>query len=466
MRKLLTKSIFFCCIGLFTGYVSVLGQEKAQDRRTWIDENATTTDDPRRIPQPPGQQGPEGTLVLTGGRIFDGTGGAVRNGTIVIDRNKIKEILPSGSTNWPRNAQVIDVAGKTIMPGLIALHEHMTEAGALSGPTVVSNEAINTLKSVERLRWYIEIGITSIRDLASRGDIPFRIKEFIAENRIPGPRVLPAGQIISSTGGHGNNGSHMNDPLVNAERAVDGPDEWRKAVREQFNKGADVIKLASHFSREEIGAAVEEAHALGMKVTVDAEAFYVQWAVEAGVDGIEHLQPRSEEAIRLMAEKGTESVPTIIPFMRDLNRAESQFGYPFIGGGPTNRYTVTKESVMELFRKQKSMGIKMGIGIDMGSNVISFPGSYITEMKYFVQGGYTIPEVLVAATKTGAEILDMDDKLGTLEPGKLADVLVVDGRPDVDLDDLANTDLVVRDGYIVVRDGRVFVPRHVPPGND
>ncbi len=250
MRELLAKSIFSCLIGLFTVYGSVLGQERAQDRRTWIDENANTTDDPRHIPKPPGQQGPESTLILTGGRIFDGTGAAVRNGTIVIDGNKIKDILPPGSTNLPRDAQVIDVAGKTIMQDLIALHEHMTEAGSLSGPTVVSNEAINTLKSVDRLRWYIECGVTSIRDFASHGDIPFRIKEFVAENRIPGTRVFPAGQIISSTGGHGNNGAHMNDPLVNAERAVDGPDEWRKAVLEQFNKGADVIKLASHFSQE------------------------------------------------------------------------------------------------------------------------------------------------------------------------------------------------------------------------
>ncbi len=452
--------MFLCLFGVFTLSGVVLGQERAQDRRAWIDENATTTDDPRRVPIAPGQQGPDGTLVLTGGRIFDGTGAPVQDGTIVIERNRITHILPPDSTDWPRDAQVIDVAGKTIMPGLIALHEHMTEAGPLSGPTVVSNEAINTLKSVERLRFYIESGVTSIRDLASHGDIPFRIKEFVSENRIPGPRVFPAGQIISSTGGHGNHGMHMNDPMVNAERAVDGAVAWRKAVREQFNKGADVIKLASHFSREEIEAAVEEAHALGLKVTVDAEAFYVQWAVEAGADCIEHLQPRSDEAIRLMAEKGTESVPTIFPFMRAQDREGGEFG------SPTNRYTVTRESIMELFRTQKRAGIRMGIGLDMGSNVNWLPNTYIQELKYFVQGGYSISEALVAATKTGAEILDMDDKLGTIAEGKLADVIVIDGRPENDLDDLANVDLVVRDGYIVVKDGRVFIPRHVPPGEE
>ncbi len=460
MMKVLTRSIFFCLIAIFTFNGLVLAQEKAQDRRTWIDENANTTDDPRRIPMPPGQNGPEGTLVITGGRIFDGTGAAVRNGSIVIERNKIKEILPPGSRAWHRDAHVIDVDGKTVMPGLISLHEHMTEAGRLSGPTVLSNEAINTLKSVERMRWYIESGITSIRDLASHGDIPFRIKEFASENRIPSPRVFPAGQQITSTGGHGTEGRHMDNPLVNAERAVDGPDEWRKAVREQFNKGAVLIKTASHFSRDEIKAAVEEAHALGMKVTTDSEAFYVQWAVEAGIDCIEHLQPRSEEAIRLMAENGTESVPTIMTFMRSQDEEGGEFG------GSTNRYTVTRESLMELFRKQKRAGIKMGIGIDEGMDVISFPNIYIEELEFFVEGGYTITEALVAATKTGAEILDMDDKLGTIEPGKLADIIVIDGRPDVNLGDLANTDMVIRDGYIVVDDSRIFVPRHVPPGQE
>ncbi len=460
MKHLPVKLMLLCFIGVFTLSGPALGQERAQDRRTWIDENTNTSDDPRRIPMPPGQKGPEGRLVITGGRIFDGTGAAVRNGIIVIERNIIKEILPSGSKAWPQDAQVIDVEGKTVMPGLISLHEHMTEAGHLSGPTVLTNEAINTLKSVERMRFYIESGITSIRDLASHGDIPFRIKEFVAENRIPGPRVFPAGQIITSTGGHGTEGRHMDNPLVNAERAVDGPDEWRKAIREQFNKGADLIKTASHFSRDEIAAAVEEAHALGMKVTTDSEAFYVQWAVEAGVDCVEHLQPRSEEAIRLMAEKGTESVPTIMTFMRSQDEEGGEFG------SPTNRYTVTRESMMELFRKQKRAGIKMGIGIDEGMDVISFSTIYIEELEFFVEGGYTIPEALIAATKTGAEILDMDDKLGTIEPGKLADVIVIDGRPDVNLGDLANTDMVIRDGYIVVKDGRIFVPRHVPPGNE
>ncbi len=459
MRKRPALFLQLALVGALTVSGVAQGQQSAQDRRMWIDSNARTTDDPRRIPIPPGPQGPEGTLVLTGGRIFDGTGAAVRPGTLVIERNRIAEILPAGSTDWPADAEVIDVGGKTILSGLIDIHTHISEAMPPldDGPTVISNEAIHTLHAVERMRFYIESGITTVRDLGSHGDIPFRLKDFVTQNRIPGPRLFAAGQEITGTGGHPAEGMHMNDPLVNAERTVDGADAWRKAVREQFNKGADLISVTNMFSREEITTAVEEAHALGIKVSVDAGVhswgsswatgmFYLEWAVEAGVDVVEHMAPRTDETIQLMAAKGIASSPT-------MRHAEAM------------DQITAGDSVMELFRRQKRAGIKMAIGTDEGGTD-GLPNSYIGQLHLFVEGGYTITEALVAATKTGAEILDMDDKLGTIEPGKLADITVFDGTPDVDLDDLANVNLVIRDGHVLVWEGRVFVPRHVSAGED
>jgi imidazolonepropionase-like amidohydrolase len=432
-------------------------QQKAQDRKKYLDPKTQVSDDPRRIVVKPGPRGPEGTLVLRNGRIFDGTGAPARAGTLVIERNKIATILPANSTDWPKDAQVIDVSGKTILPGLIDLHTHLTYPLNQEDFGVAMNDADATLRGVEKMRYFIESGITSVRDVGSKGDVPFRLKVWVAENRIPGPRVFPAGAFITGEGGH----STENTPdeligLMGATRLASGPDDWRQAVREQFHKGADVIKLGSHFSPEEVKAAVTEAHELGLKVTVDAETFYIQRAVEAGVDTIEHPLPRSEETIQLMAKKGTAADPTLIPYQIIFEEWGGYFG------STSRRFTFSKDANLEMLKRLRRAGIKCGVGTDLILHWYRYmPSPYIRELKNFVEAGWSVPEALVAATKTNAEILDMDDRLGTLQAGKLADVLVVDGKPDENLDDLAKVDMVIRDGYRVVEGGRLSVARHV-----
>jgi imidazolonepropionase-like amidohydrolase len=442
-----------CVAGLFA-----LPQERAQDKRKWIDPAKTqTTDDPRRIPIPSGPRGPEGTIVLKGGRVFDGTGAPARSATVVIERNHITKILPAGATDWPKDARVIDAAGKTVMPGLIDAHTHIGYTEPETPPLWDISEADGMLRAVERARFYLECGITSIRDVGTYHDVPFRLKDWAAQNRVPSPRVFPAGAFITAIGGHGAEGVDPDLKLPNSTRFAEGPDQWRQAVREQFNRGADLIKIGSHFSRDEVKAAVEEAHALGLKICADAETFYIQWAVEAGVDVIEHPLPRTDETIRLMAQKGTQAVPTIIPYAIIF---EDWGGYY---GSTSRRFTFSNEANLDVLKRMKTAGVKMGIGTDLVTNWFRrLPEPYIRELKYFVQAGYSVPEALVTATKTNAEILDMSDKLGTLEPGKLADVAVFDGKPDENLDDLTKVDIVIRDGYPVVMGGTVVVPRHVP----
>jgi len=441
---------------LLTLCVGAAGQEKAQDRRKFLDPSTPVSDDPRRVPVKPGPSGPDRVLVLRGGRIFDGTGAATREGTLVIERNKILKILPASSTAWPKNAEVVDVAGKTILPGLIDLHTHLTypltEGDALHAPS----EADATLRAVEKLRYFLESGITSVRDVGSQGDVTFRLKEWVRDNRLAGPRVFPAGQFITAEGGH----STENTPdewirWMGATRIASGPDDWRLAVREQFHRGADVIKLGSHFSLEEIKAAVEEAHELGLKVTVDAETFYIERAVEAGVDTVEHPLPRTDETIQLMANKGVAADPTLIPYQIIFDEWGGYFG------STSRRFTFSNEANLAMLKKLRRAGIKCGVGTDLILHWYRYlPGPYIRELKNFVSAGWSVPEALLAATKTNSEILDMDDRLGTLEPGKLADVLVVSGRPDENLDELAKVDLVIRDGYTVVEAGKATMPRH------
>jgi len=413
-------------------------------------------DDPRRVPVKPGPRGPEGTLVLRGGRIFDGTGVAAHEGTLVIERNKIARILPAGSTDWPKDAQITDVTGKTVLPGLIDLHTHLTYPLSETDFGVAMDESDATLRATEKLRYFLESGITSVRDVGSQGDVTFRLKAWVSENRIAGPRVFPAGAFITGEGGH----STENTPdevirMMGATRIASGPDDWRQAVREQFHKGADVIKLGSHFSVDEVRAAVQEAHELGLKVTVDAETFYIQRAVEAGADTIEHPLPRSEETIQLMAKKNVAANPTLIPYQIIFEEWSGYFG------STSRRFTFSKEANLSMLKRLKKAGIKCGVGTDLILHWYRYmPGPYIRELKNFVDAGWSVPEAIVAATKINSEILNMDDRLGTLQPGKLADVLVVNGKPDENLDDLAKVELVIRDGYQVVEGGRATLPRH------
>lgn len=443
-------------IGLCVLPHAVVGQRPG-DRRRFLDSATVLSDDPRWVPAPPVARGPEGTTVLRGGRIFDGTGAPAREGILVLERNKIKAVLPPGSTSWPKEARVIEVSGKTVLPGFFDLHTHLTYTTSTTAPALHADDADATLRAVERLRYFIESGITSVRDVASHGDIPFRLKEWVAQNRIVGPRVFAVGQLITATGGHGAEGLGPHSPLWRAVREASGPDEWREAVRSNFKRGADAIKIASHFSVEEAKAAVDEAHALGIKVTCDCETFYIDWAIEAGVDMIEHPLPRTDDAIQKMAQRGVESDPT----MAIVQLFFDSFGGYY--GSTSRRFTWDPVSSRGVVRKLRAAGIKMGVGLDLVFDFYRIlPEPFIRELEFFVEVGYTVPEALVAATKTSAELLNMGEKLGTLAPGKLADVVVVDGRPDVTLRDLAKIDMVFRDGYLVVQGGRSQLPPRMP----
>lgn len=436
---------------------ALIAQVPRTERRRWLDPNTPVTDDPRRIPVPGAVTAPQGTIVIRGGRIWDGTGAAARLGTLVITRNAIAAVLAPGSTSWPADAKIIDVAGKTVMPGLIDLHTHLDYRQTGNSETRAWSPTDGALRGVERLRYYIESGITTVRDVGSQGDTPFLLKQWVAEGRLAGPRVFAAGNVISGKGGHGAEVDLEQARPLPASREASGPDDWREAVREQFRKGADLIKVTSHFSEAEIRAAVEEAHELGLKVTADAETFYIERAVRAGVDMIEHPLPRTDETIRLMAERGVESDPTIVPYLIIFKLSNGYFG------STSRRFTFSHDANLAMAKKMKEAGVTLGIGTDLVFDWFEYlPWPYHEEIRHLMSLGYSLPEVLGIATRVNAKLLDMGDRLGTLEVGKLADVLVVSGNPDQRLEDLNNVDLVVRDGRIQVEGGRVVYPRHLP----
>jgi imidazolonepropionase-like amidohydrolase len=334
---------------------------------------------------------------------------------------------------------------------------HITYPDSTTPVDEQASEGAGVLRGLTNLRYFIESGFTTVRDMNGVLNAPFLLSEWMAADRAPGPRVFAAGHIITGTGGHA--ADRPISPIHSSAYAqeVDGSDAWRKAVRQNFKNGADVIKIASIFSPTEVRAAVEEAHALGLRVACDCETFYIKWAVEAGVDMIEHPLPRTDDTIRLMAEHHTDADPTLQVYQGLLDSAGGYYGVT------SRRFTLGSQQDFDVFKKMKAAGIRIGVGTDTIGNANAFtPNTYIAELKWFVKGGYTIPGALIAATRTNAEMLDIGDKLGTLQKGKLADLIVVDGKPDENLDDLQRIDMVVRDGRIMVDHGQIVIPRHIP----
>ena len=420
----------------------------------------TTTDDPRRVPIPPRDRSKDPVLVVRGGTLIDGTGAdPVPNAVIVLQGNRIVDVGPAGAVRLPAKAdRVIDVGGAWILPGLIDLHLHFTQQRGDDFQLYRDSPAAATIRGVLLASQLIDGGITTARDVGTLDDVALKIKEAAQRHMIDAPRVFWAGKLIGSRGGHGDeitetaSGRPRSLEGSGRHRVANGPADWRLAVREQIRMGADLIKLTAPFTKDEVAAAVDEAHMLGIRVTVDAFGDYVTWAAEAKIDAIEHPLAIPDAAIQAMVRNGTAFVPTMTAFYNP-----TKLGYPSAHIPPgafyftmSRRFSMTHEDNMETLRKARAAGVKVGIGTDIPfENDRRYPSDYFQELRFFKEAGYTNKEILMIATKNGGEILGIPDKLGTLEKGKLADVLVVDGDPLQDIESLRKTRLVIADGRVL-----------------
>lgn len=395
------------------------------------------TDKPQEKPEKPA------LVAVVGGTIIDGTGREpLPNGVIIIEGDKIKEVGPVGKVKIPKEAQKIDASGKWILPGFIDCHIHLTSETSDLEYYRDSN-SLATLRALQLMNMYLRCGVTAVRDVGSHVEAIQALVRAQRNGYLDSIRVYPCGNLITITGGHGY-GMH-------GSMAVDGPWEWRKAVRQMYAAGFKHIKISPQFTLEEARAAVEEAKMLGLHITAHGGGFsdtmpptMTKVAVQAGVECIEHLNEMDDEALDMMAQKGVFDVPTLMTYYASYQRND------------INRFLIEKRGWSmamheTLFRKAYARKIVMGIGTDAnGEYREMYPQIYFDEMKYFQRLGMNPMEVIVCATRNGARILGLEDELGTIEPGKAADLQILRADPLKSFDNLGKPEAVILRGKIYI----------------
>jgi imidazolonepropionase-like amidohydrolase len=375
--------------------------------------------------------------VFTGGRIFDGTGADPADADIAIEDGRILEVGRGLDAD-----EQVEVSGRAILPGLFDCHTHVMFSHIDFLKSMEEPFSYKFFDAARNLEATLRIGITTVRDAAGAD---MGVRQAVEDGLIRGPRMQISLAMISQTGGHGDTwmpcGGDM--PLFlpypgMPDGIVDGPEEMRKMVRELIRNGADVLKVATsggvlsprddpqhpHFRPEELEVLVTEAAAAGRWVMAHSHgAEATKHAVRAGIRSIEHGTFLDDEAVELMAKQGTYLVPTLLASIAVLEAVESGVKLP--------------ESVLEKeraligvpeasFRRAIAAGVKVAMGTDTG---VSPHGQNLRELELMVEYGMTPAQAIVATTKTAAELMGVDDRLGTLEPGKIADIVVLEGDP-------------------------------------
>ena len=385
-------------------------------------------------------------LVVTGARLIDGTGAPpVDDAVVVITGDRITAVGPRSRVKIPAAAEILDVKGKTVIPGLIDAHVHFSTPLRDADP--LGNSVTSAAyRSADFLRQCLLVGVTTVRDVASFGDSGILARQAFEDGILFGSRPIVSGMGVTSTGGHGTEG-HTEGMVLE----VDGPDGFRHGVRSQLKAGADIVKVLCPYTREEVAAAVDEAHHHEKFITVHPVIFrnqvdWVRWAVDAGADCLEHAYGIPDDQVRRIAEKKMYVVPTL-SVLRLL-------GHQYEARGAEWAWKVKKYFESEdIFKKLKAAGVRMAVGTDaINGNRREYPGLFFKEADEFVELGYTPMETIVAATKTGAEVSDAGDRLGTLEAGKLGDLVVLDKDPLADIANLRTAKIVIQAGRVVKRD--------------
>ena len=402
-----------------------------------------------------------GRLWLTGARLFDGTGAPLRESTAILVQDGIIRRVADAREQRPDGARLVDVGGRVLMPGLTDAHTHAS--GRIPHTAKGAEEPLPGIAAhflQAELRDYLRFGVTTIRVCGSQGQLPQQARQAMRYGAFRGPRLLTCGKIVSATAPGGRFYGDM-------YREADGPDDIRRAVREQIRAGADFVKVMTTGARSneledpeplqltepELAAVTDEAHRLGYRVAAHAEGLDgCAAAIRHGVDTIEHgmYLHRRPDLLAAMAAAGQVLVPTLSGYywMAGLGEAIDEATAQAHPDMPPVLAELAERNLREgaaTMRAAQQAGVKIALGSDMSLAVG-------LEIQRMVAHGLTPAQVLVAATSTAAQALDLGEHIGTVTEGKLADLIIVDGDPLADpqlLADPARIWLVLQGGVPV-----------------
>ena len=390
-------------------------------------------------------------------RMIDGRGGPpVEPARVVIQGERITAAGPADRIKAPEGARRISLGARNLLPGLIDAHVHL-KGWRSSNPddVLITPHPLAALRAAADCRKLLHAGFTTVRDCG--GCLGPHLRDAIAAKEIPGPRILTAYRGLSQTGRVKKVTWALD--ITPLRQEVDGIDDCVRVVREQIGLGADLIKVSitgrvyapqsdpgqTAYTSEEIQAIVKEAHRMGRRVAAHAQATQgIKNGILGGVDSIEHGIYLDEEACQWMRERNTVLVPTLAYFHRIATLGEGL-------GSPAYAVRKAKEVVeahMKSFALAMRMGITIGMGTDFEGSALFPHGENGAEFDLMVDGGMAERDVIVAATATNAAILGIEQKVGTIETGKLADLIAVPGNPLKQISALRQVEFVMQEGRI------------------
>ena len=400
------------------------------------------------------------TAVLAG-RLLDGRGGpAIADAVVLVEGERIAAVGSRASVPVPPGARVVDLGARTLLPGLVDAHTHLTSIPEIAtvGDALGVSSAARALRSVEHARVTLLAGFTTVRDLGALAYVDVALRDAIADGRIVGPRMLVSGPALSITGGGSDaNGIAPEFGLTIPALAVaDGADAVRRAVRTNRKHGADLVKIyatgavgasdsdpgAAEYTLDELRAAVEAARLAGQHVAAHAHGTEgIRNAVLAGAASIEHGSLLDDATIALMKERGTVLVPDLY--------ADEWFETEGRAQGIPAEQLAKNAALSRRFRDSARRAHAAGVRIAFGTDAGMFPHGLGARQFALMTGiGMTPAAAIRAATVTAAELLGMADRIGTIEPGKLADLVAVDGDPLADVRLLERVAFVMKGGVV------------------